>query len=150
NLLREGLDLPEVALVLILDADKEGYLRNYTSLVQTIGRAARHVKGRAILYADIITKSIEKTVLETKRRREYQEKFNQEHGITPKPIKKEIRPSIFAEIKKPTDVSKDLEKLSKKGRIVAKAELEKMMLEAANQLEFEKAAQFRDILKTLA
>ena len=150
NLLREGLDLPEVALVLILDADKEGYLRNYTSLVQTIGRAARHIKGRAILYGDTITQSMRKTIEETKRRREYQEKFNKEHGITPKPIKKEIRPSIFEEIKKPTDISKDLKKLSKKGRLQAKAELKKMMLEAAAELEFEKAAQYRDILKTLA
>ncbi|MDP3762972.1 MAG: excinuclease ABC subunit UvrB [bacterium] len=150
NLLREGLDLPEVALVLILDADKEGYLRNYTSLVQTIGRAARHIKGRAILYGDAITKSMQKTIEETKRRRAYQEKFNLEHGITPKPIKKEIRPSIFEEIKKPMDITKDLKKLSKKDRLSAKAELEKMMLEAANQLEFEKAAQYRDVLKTLA
>ncbi len=150
NLLREGLDLPEVALVLILDADKEGYLRNYTSLVQTIGRAARHVKGRAILYGDAITKSMQKTIEETKRRRTYQEKFNREHGITPTPIKKEIRPSIFEETKKPADITKDLEKLSKKDRLSAKAELEQMMLEAASQLEFEKAAQYRDILKTLA
>ncbi|MDP3785295.1 MAG: excinuclease ABC subunit UvrB [bacterium] len=150
NLLREGLDLPEVALVLILDADKEGYLRNFTSLVQTIGRAARHIKGRAILYGDTVTQSMQKTIDETKRRRKYQEKFNREHGITPRPIKKEIRPSIFEEIKKPTDVSKELERLSKKDRLSAKKELEKMMLEAASQLEFEKAAQYRDILKTLA
>ena len=150
NLLREGLDLPEVALVLILDADKEGYLRNYTSLVQTIGRAARHIKGRAVLYGDAITKSMQKTIEETKRRRAYQEKFNKEHGITPKPIKKEIRPSIFQEIKKTTDITKDLERLSKKDRLSAKTELERMMLEAASQLEFEKAAQYRDILKTLA
>jgi len=150
NLLREGLDLPEVALVLILDADKEGYLRNYTSLVQTIGRAARHIKGRAVLYGDAITKSMQKTIEETKRRRAYQEKFNKEHGITPKPIKKEIRPSIFQEIKKTTDITKDLERLSKKDRLSAKTELEQMMLEAADDLEFEKAAQYRDILKTLA
>jgi len=150
NLLREGLDLPEVALVLILDADKEGYLRNYTSLVQTIGRAARHIKGRAVLYGDAITKSMQKTIEETKRRRAYQEKFNKEHGITPKPIKKEIRPSIFQEIKKTTDITKDLERLPKKDRLSAKTELERMMLEAASQLEFEKAAQYRDILKTLA
>ena len=150
NLLREGLDLPEVALVLILDADKEGYLRNYTSLVQTIGRAARHIKGRAVLYGDAITKSMQKTIEETKRRRAYQEKFNKEHGITPKPIKKEIRPSIFQEIKKTTDITKDLERLSKKDRLSAKTELERMMLEAAKNLNFEKAAQYRDILKTLA
>ncbi len=150
NLLREGLDLPEVALILILDADKEGYLRNYTSLVQTIGRAARHIKGRAILYGDTVTESMRRTINETKRRRKYQEKFNREHGITPTPIKKEIRPSIFEEIKKPTDVSKELERLSKKDRVTAKKELEKMMLEAASQLEFEKAAEYRDVLKTLA
>ena len=150
NLLREGLDLPEVGLILILDADKEGYLRNATSLIQTIGRAARHVKGRAILYGDNVTKSMEFTISETKRRRAYQEKFNKDHGITPTAIKKEIRPSIFEEIKKTVDVSKEIEKLSKKDRIVAKKDLEKMMLEAAENLEFEKAAKYRDILKTLA
>ncbi|MBI2024406.1 excinuclease ABC subunit UvrB [Candidatus Giovannonibacteria bacterium] len=150
NLLREGLDLPEVGLILILDADKEGYLRNATSLIQTVGRAARHVNGRAILYADTITKSIEYTVNETNRRRAYQEKFNKEHGITPTAVKKEVRPSIFEAEKKNIDVSKEIEKLSKKERITAKKELEKLMLEAAENLEFEKAAKFRDILKTLA
>ncbi|OGF74098.1 excinuclease ABC subunit B [Candidatus Giovannonibacteria bacterium RIFCSPLOWO2_02_44_8] len=150
NLLREGLDLPEVALILILDADKEGFLRNKTSLIQTVGRAARHINGRAILYGDVITESMKFTIDETKRRRAYQEKFNREHGITPRQIKKEIRPSIFEEIKKPTDISKEIEKLSKKDRLSAKKDLEKMMLEAASSLEFEKAAKYRDILKTLA
>ena len=150
NLLREGLDLPEVALILILDADKEGYLRNQTSLIQTIGRAARHIRGRAVLYGDVVTQSMSRTIEETRRRRRYQEKFNQEHGITPRPIKKEIRPSIFEEIKKPTNFTKELLRLSKKDRLTAKKELEKMMLEAAEQLEFEKAAKYRDILKTLA
>ncbi|OGF76259.1 excinuclease ABC subunit B [Candidatus Giovannonibacteria bacterium RIFCSPHIGHO2_12_FULL_44_29] len=150
NLLREGLDLPEVALILILDADKEGFLRNKTSLIQTVGRAARHINGRAILYGDVMTESMKFTIDETKRRREYQEKFNREHGVTPKQIKKEIRPSIFEEIKKTADISKEMEKLSKKDRLSAKKDLEKMMLEAANNLEFEKAAKYRDVLKTLA
>ena len=139
-----------MSLVIILDADKEGFLRNAQTLIQTIGRAARHIKGRAVLYGDAITKSMQKTIEETKRRRAYQEKFNKEHGITPKPIKKEIRPSIFQEIKKTTDITKDLERLSKKDRLSAKTELERMMLEAAKNLNFEKAAQYRDILKTLA
>ncbi|OGF92623.1 excinuclease ABC subunit B [Candidatus Giovannonibacteria bacterium RIFCSPLOWO2_12_FULL_43_11c] len=150
NLLREGLDLPEVALILILDADKEGFLRNKTSLIQTVGRAARHINGRATLYGDVMTESMQFTVDETKRRREYQENFNREHGITPRQIKKEIRPSIFEEIKKTSDISKEMEKLSKKDRVSAKKDLEKMMLEAASNLEFEKAAKYRDVLKTLA
>lgn len=150
NLLREGLDLPEVALVLILDADKEGYLRNATSMIQTIGRAARHVRGRAVLYADRITTSIETTITETRRRRAYQKTFNRDHGITPQPIIKEIRPSMFEEIKKPTDYSKELLRLSRKDREAAKRELECLMLEAAAELEFERAAKLRDILKTLA
>ncbi len=153
NLLREGLDLPEVALVLILDADKEGYLRNFTSLTQTIGRAARHVKGRAILYGDRVTESMRITIEETTRRRRYQEEFNRTHGITPTPIKKEIRPSIFEETKTKDfekEIAKELERLSKKDRLSAKKELEGMMLDAATDLEFEKAAEIRDVLKTLA
>ncbi|MEK9166467.1 MAG: excinuclease ABC subunit UvrB [Patescibacteria group bacterium] len=153
NLLREGLDLPEVALVLILDADKEGYLRNFTSLTQTIGRAARHVKGRAILYGDRVTESMRITIEETTRRRRYQEEFNRTHGITPTPIKKEIRPSIFEETKTKDfekEIAKELERLSKKDRLSAKKELEGMMLDAATNLEFEKAAEIRDVLKTLA
>ena len=155
NLLREGLDLPEVALVIILDADKEGYLRNYTSLVQTIGRAARHVKGRAILYGDAITKSMQKTIEETLRRRKYQEDFNKKRGIKPMPIVKKIRKGIFDEISKASALKnfglpEKLADLSKRDRLEAKNELEKMMLEAATNLEFEKAARLRDILKTLA
>ncbi|MBI2609754.1 excinuclease ABC subunit UvrB [Candidatus Giovannonibacteria bacterium] len=154
NLLREGLDLPEVALILVLDADKEGFLRNKTSLIQTVGRAARHVNGRAILYADHITDSIKFTIEETIRRRRYQENFNKKNGITPKAINKQIRPSIFEETKsagwRTDDLAKELEKLSKKDRLVAKADLEKMMLEAAARLEFEKAAELRDILKTFS
>ena len=155
NLLREGLDLPEVALVIILDADKEGYLRNYTSLVQTIGRAARHVKGSAILYGDAITKSMQKTIEETLRRRKYQEDFNKKRGIKPMPIVKKIRKGIFDEISKASALKnfglpEKLADLSKRDRLEAKNELEKMMLEAATNLEFEKAARLRDILKTLA
>ena len=99
NLLREGLDLPEVALILILDADKEGFLRNDTSLIQTVGRAARHPKGRAILYADVVTGSIQRALDETKRRRKIQEDYNREHGITPQAIIKPIRAPLLQEEK---------------------------------------------------
>ncbi len=154
NLLREGLDLPEVALILILDADKEGFLRNKTSLIQTIGRAARHLNGRAILYGDVITESMRITIEETRRRREFQEKFNLKHNITPSAIKKEIRKSIFEEIRsaswRTSNIAREMERLSKKDRKSAAKELETMMLHAASNLEFERAAELRDILKTLA
>ena len=150
NLLREGLDLPEVGLVVILDADKEGFLRNAVSLIQTIGRAARHPNGRAILYADVITKSIRETVDETSRRRIIQEEYNKKHGITPKAVKKEIRKPFWLEDKKqkvPAILPELYEKLRDPAKI--KVELERQMLEAANELNFEKAAELRDAIKTV-
>ncbi|QQG45905.1 MAG: excinuclease ABC subunit UvrB [Candidatus Niyogibacteria bacterium] len=152
NLLREGLDLPEVGLVAILDADKEGFLRNFTSLTQTIGRAARHPNGRAILYADTLTLSIERTIKETERRRKIQEDYNRIHKITPQAIKKEIRPPFWLEEKSQKDeLAETLKQLQKEFRDPArvKAELERQMLEAASELRFEEAAKLRDLLKII-
>lgn len=141
NLLREGLDLPEVALVAILDADKEGFLRNETSLIQTIGRAARNSEGRVIMYADVITGSMRRAMDETDRRREMQIAYNKEHGITPKTIVKETRAML--EITKPVKDSEHLtaDEAAKKAAIV-----EKQMKQAAMELEFEAAASLRDEL----
>ena len=142
NLLREGLDLPEVALIAILDADKEGFLRSQRSLIQTIGRGARNAEGRVILYADNMTDAMRGAIEETKRRREIQQKYNRDHGITPKTIIKPI-PDLI-EI---TGKIKDREdKIDPKERIRA---LEEEMLRLAKNLEFEKAAKIRDTLKTL-
>ena len=142
NLLREGLDLPEVSLVVILDADKEGFLRSETSLVQTIGRTARNTAGTVIMYADEMTLSMEKAIGETERRRKIQTKFNKEHGITPKTIQKEIRWM--------TITGKD-EKVSyaQKKKILDIKILEKEMVKAAEDLEFEKAAEIRDEISRL-
>lgn len=152
NLLREGLDLPEVALVAILDADKEGFLRNAVSLIQTIGRAARHPNARAILYADRITDSIQKTLDETGRRRSIQEVYNKKHGITPKQITKAIRPPFWIEEKTKEDtlsiLLKDLQRKLKNPRLI-KQELERQMLEAADELRFEEAAKLRDVMKEI-
>ena len=116
NLLREGLDIPEITLVAILDADKEGFLRSETSLIQTIGRAARNVDGHVIMYADTITGSMKYALDETSRRREIQQKYNEEHGITPKTIEKSIRDLITIEVKKEElpDEDKDAESMTKK------------------------------------
>ena len=146
NLLREGLDLPEVSLVAILDADKEGFLRNETSLVQTIGRAARNVAGQVVMYADTMTKSIEAAVRETNRRREIQLAYNREHGITPTTIRKEIRDILpeqvlALELKPIPNAKPALEKLLK--------EKERQMKTAAKELDFELAALLRDELKVL-
>jgi excinuclease ABC subunit B len=152
NLLREGLDLPEVGLVAILDADKEGFLRNFTSLIQTIGRAARHPNGRAILYADVITRSIQKTIDETERRRKIQEEHNRKYAISPTPIQKEIRPPFWIEENAETDqFETELKKLQKelKNPRKIKTELERRMIAAADDLRFEEAAKLRDWLKIL-
>jgi excinuclease ABC subunit B len=141
NLLREGLDLPEVALVAILDADKEGFLRNETSLVQTIGRAARNVDGKVLMYADTVTGSMRRAIDETNRRREMQIAFNSEHGIIPKSIVKDTRGMI--EITKPV---KDAEHLSAQEAQRKAAIVEKQMKQAAMELEFEAAAALRDEL----
>ncbi|MBM5572851.1 MULTISPECIES: excinuclease ABC subunit UvrB [Deefgea] len=157
NLLREGLDIPEVSLVAILDADKEGFLRSERSLIQTIGRAARNLNGKAILYADRITNSMEKAIGETQRRREKQIAFNLEHGITPRGVVKRIKDIIDGVYNAEEAVAARLEE--KKHKIVAEMDpkqlakelkrLEKEMLNAAQNLEFEKAAQLRDELKRL-
>ena len=147
NLLREGLDLPEVSLVAILDADKEGFLRSETSLVQTIGRAARNEHGEVIMYADSVTPSMEKAITETVRRREIQEKYNAEHGIIPKTIKKDVHQIIEITSKEKLDGKK--KHLSKKERQLMIAELTKEMKEAAKLLEFEHAAYLRDQIAEL-
>ncbi|MCY4527526.1 MAG: excinuclease ABC subunit UvrB [Chloroflexi bacterium] len=146
NLLREGLDLPEVSLVAILDADKEGYLRSKTALIQTIGRAARHIDGSVIMYADILTDSMRQAIEETSRRRDMQEAYNQQHGITPQGIQKTIhditeRVKAIAETKTPYAAQGDIPK-DDLTRLVK--DLEKQMKEAAQNLEFEKAALLRD------
>ncbi len=150
NLLREGLDLPEVSLVAILDADKAGFLRSETSLIQTIGRAARNVNSKVILYADSITPAMKNAMDETSRRRELQLKFNTEHGITPATIIKSIRTSLESEIKARKTVQ---ETLKVDAQTMDNTEiiklLEEEMLEAAKNLEFERAAQMRDKLKEL-
>lgn len=152
NLLREGLDLPEVALVAILDADKEGFLRSATSLIQTAGRAARHEKGRVIMYADVITKSIQKALETTGSRREKQLAYNKEHGITPVGVKRVIDDSLKAPGKRYDQEEDEAFMLSEDSdRDVATviAEMEEEMLEAARQLQFEKAAMIRDQIETL-
>ncbi|WP_456270657.1 excinuclease ABC subunit UvrB [Bacillus sp. JZ39] len=155
NLLREGLDIPEVSLVAILDADKEGFLRSERSLIQTIGRAARNAEGRVIMYADKITKSMEIAINETKRRREQQERFNEEQGITPKTINKEIRDVIRATVaaedkaEYKTKAAPKLSKMTKKERQKVVEQMEHEMKEAAKALDFERAAELRDLLLEL-
>lgn len=150
NLLREGLDLPEVSLVAILDADKEGFLRSETSLVQTMGRAARNANGKVILYADTVTPSMQRAVKETQRRRTIQDQFNKEHGIVPKTIVKQVHDVI--EISAPSSeigsvVSK--RKLNKTQRLQQIAILRREMKEAVKMLEFELAADLRDQIRAL-
>ena len=147
NLLREGLDIPEIALVVILDADKEGFLRSETSLVQTIGRAARNAEGHVIMYADVITDSMRHAIDETNRRRSIQEAYNEEHGITPQTIKKSVRDLI--EISRKVEESKgklkkDPESMSIKEIKDLLEKLNKRMKRAAAELDFETAADLRD------
>lgn len=150
NLLREGLDLPEVSLVAILDADKEGFLRSERSLIQTIGRTARNAEGKVIMYGDRITDSMKRAIDETYRRRELQMEFNQKHGITPRTIRKAVRDVIemtkVAEDKPEYGETGKKHKMNKKEMKKAIASIEKEMQQAARMLEFEKAAQLRDIL----
>lgn len=153
NLLREGLDLPEVSLVAILDADKEGFLRGERALIQTIGRAARNSDGRVIMYGDKITDSMDKAMKETERRRQIQIAFNEKHGITPQTIKKKIRDVIeatkTAETKSDYLTDKGVDKLSKKDRHSLIQRLEQEMKDAAKNLQFERAAELRDALLEL-
>ncbi|MGV2939834.1 excinuclease ABC subunit UvrB [Mesobacillus sp. LC4] len=153
NLLREGLDIPEVSLVTILDADKEGFLRSERSLIQTIGRAARNASGHVIMYADKMTDSMEKAISETKRRREIQEEYNLKHGITPQTIQKSIRDviraTIAAEEQEEYSPAEGLKKLTKKDREQVILNMEKEMKEAAKALNFERAAELRDLILEL-
>jgi len=148
NLLREGLDLPEVSLVAILDADKEGFLRSEQALIQTVGRAARHLEGRVIMYADRVTGSMQRTIDETERRRKIQEAYNKEHGITPqgiaKAIEKGMRPDMPESEK--TGRKLDLKKIPKDeyGHLIR--DLSSQMELAAANLQFEKAAELRDMI----
>ena len=152
NLLREGLDIPEVSLVLILDADKEGFLRSATSLIQTVGRAARNANGRVIMYADTITQSMEKAIGETERRRAIQLAYNEKHGITPKTIEKEVRELIaLGKAEEATEVRTEAPKkrLSPKEREKTIEKLRAEMRDAAKRLEFERAAYLRDRIRQL-
>jgi excinuclease ABC subunit B len=149
NLLREGLDLPEVSLVAILDADKEGFLRSETSLVQTIGRAARNVGGRVIMYADHITDSMRRAIGETNRRRTVQQEYNARHGITPQTIVKRVKE--FIETTKVAEApaayrSERLGTMSRSETLELIATLEKEMRQASKLLEFERAAELRDMI----
>lgn len=154
NLLREGLDIPEVELIAILDADKEGFLRSETSLIQTIGRAARNAEGRVIMYADKMTHSMQEAISVTLRRRQIQQAYNEEHGITPTTIKKDVRDLIMAtktvaETKNKALLEKDPESMTPKELEKAIRKLEKAMKKAATELNFEQAAILRDEMMTL-
>ncbi len=152
NLLREGLDLPEVSLVAILDADKEGFLRSATSLIQTTGRAARNVNGEVIMYADRITDSMAKAISETERRRQIQLEFNMKHGITPETIKKAIRDVVRSEVVEDNTKEEELPtklRINPEEALKMIKSLEKAMFEAAGKLEFEEAAKLRDEIVNL-
>ena len=148
NLLREGLDIPEVSLVAILDADKEGFLRSETSLVQTIGRAARNAGGKVIMYADEVTRSMEAAITETQKRRELQQRYNEEHGIVPKTIIKDVREILEISKKEDTD-QKSIKKMSRAEREDTIRKLTSQMRQAAQLLEFEQAAFLRDKIEKL-
>jgi len=147
NLLREGLDLPEVSLVAILDADKEGFLRSQQALVQTVGRAARHVEGHVIMYADRVTDSMRKTMDETARRRGIQEAYNTQHGITPSGVNKAIEKGMRPDLPEEAKTAKlNLKKIPKDEYKTLIKDLSAQMEMAAANLQFEKAAELRDIL----
>jgi excinuclease ABC subunit B len=154
NLLREGLDLPEVSLVAILDADKEGFLRSTGSLIQTMGRAARHLNGRAVLYADVFTDSMRRAIDETNRRRAIQQQYNEENNITPQSIIKPIDMSLVAiaegdYVTVPVEPEDPIEEMTPEQREKFIGELEASMRDAAKKFEFEKAAELRDRIKML-
>ena len=146
NLLREGLDIPEVSLVAILDADKEGFLRSETSLIQTVGRAARNINGHVIMYADAVTRSMRGAIDETNRRRDIQMRYNEENGITPASIRKKVADVIEIGKKVKPENDKKLSRLEKE-KLIEKLTAE--MRDAAKRLEFEQAAYIRDRIKEL-
>ena len=145
NLLREGIDIPEVSLICIMDADKQGFLRSSRSLIQTIGRCARNENGHVIMYGDIVSEAMEEAITETARRRKIQEEYNKEHGIVPKTIIKEIR-EVVSNVVEDTTGKKDKPKMSKKDKEALLIKIEEEMKEAAKQLDFERAMELRDIL----
>ena len=147
NLLREGLDIPEVSLVAILDADKEGFLRSTTSLIQTIGRAARNADGKVIMYADSVTRSMEQAISETYRRREIQLKYNEEHGIVPKTIVKDVREILELTPKSKSEGGKQRLNKHEKAELIDR--LTREMKNASKLLEFEHAAYLRDRINAL-
>ena len=149
NLLREGLDIPEVSLVAILDADKEGFLRSETSLVQTVGRAARNAGGKVIMYADSVTASMQGAIDETERRRSIQDAYNKAHGIVPKTIVKDVRDVISLGGKSKKEAAEAKKKLTKTEREALIEQYTKEMRAASSKLEFEKAAFLRDKIKEL-
>lgn len=151
NLLREGLDIPEVSLVAILEADKEGYLRSRRSLIQTMGRAARNVEGQVILYADRMTGSMEESILEVNRRREVQEKYNIDNGINPKSIEREIAESLVDyEIEKEKNIDKIKKEFKNQGEIEKEIKkLNKEIQKLAEELNFEEAIKLRDKMNEL-
>jgi len=151
NLLREGLDLPEVSLVAILDADKEGFLRSETSLMQTIGRSARNVNAKVLLYADKVTDSMQRAIEETGRRRKVQQAYNKEHGITPETIRKSIHAGIEAEAHAHAEANAAVGRTDESRYITEEylAELETEMMAAADSLEFERAAALRDRIEQM-
>ena len=152
NLLREGLDIPEISLVAVLDADKEGFLRSATSLIQTVGRAARNAEGHVVMYADTITDSMQMTLDETARRRAIQQKYNEEHGITPQTIKKAVRDLISiskAVAKEEQQFEKDPESMNEKELKKLIETVEKNMRKAAADLNFEAAMELRDKMMEL-
>jgi excinuclease ABC subunit B len=149
NLLREGLDLPEVSLVAVLDADKEGFLRSAQALIQTVGRAARHLEGHVIMYADHVTRSMQHTIDETNRRRIIQEKYNVEHGITPTGISRAISEMLPRSVEKEEKPRLDLKKIPKDEYAHVIHDLSAQMDLAAANLEFEKAADLRDLIEEI-
>jgi len=149
NLLRECLDIPEVSLVTILDADKEGFLRSDRSLIQTIGRAARNANGHVILFADKMTDSMARAIEETDRRRSIQQAYNEEHGITPQTIRKDVRGVIRATVEAEEEALESLSTMKPAEREAAIAKLEEEMKQAARDLQFERAAELRDLILEL-
>ena len=153
NLLREGLDLPEVSLVAILDADKEGFLRSRTSLIQTMGRAARHINGKVIMYADTVTGSMKHAIEEVERRREFQANYNKKHGIIPKGIIKPLRERLIEKIEEEEGIKEGelkLEDIPENDRKKIIKHLEEQMKLAAEALDFEEAAKLRDQINELS